>query len=184
MTDLSSEPQMKWKAPRRCNYYDLLGVPQGASIEHIKASYRLLTVKTVITDIAYRTLSDPDLRREYDASLGDKSGLERSHSQGDVTKDAKDWGRRGRERCSCGTILGTDDEWLCQECWGNLNYFVVFDMSGGHILHESSMFETPDSETQSSSQASSDSVAFGPFTRYEAESFLEEKNRMRAKRTH
>ena len=36
-------------------YYEILGVPVGASINHIKDSYRLLTKKTVITDAAYET---------------------------------------------------------------------------------------------------------------------------------
>jgi len=48
----------------RRTYYDILGVPMGASIDQIKDSCRLLTRKTLMTDIAYRTLTDPEKRRE------------------------------------------------------------------------------------------------------------------------
>ena len=167
---------MKWKGPPRRNYYDLLGLPFGASIQHIKDSYRYLTAKTPITDIAYRTLTDPDRRREYDATLhGTRSGH--------PAQDEKDWGQRGRERCDCGTILKADDEWYCQECSTKLDYCVVFDVSGGYIVHESQVFATTESEGQSSSQVSYDGIMFGPFTKQEAETFLEEKNRMRGKTT-
>ena len=164
---------MKWKGPPRRNYYDLLGVPFGATIQHIKDSYRYLTAKTPITDIAFRTLTDPDQRREYDATLhGTRSQIE-------PAQDGQDWGSRGRERCDCGTILKADDDWYCQECLGKMDYFVAFDMSGGYIVHESQVWETPESEGQSSSQGLSDWVVFGPFTKQEAEKVLEEKNRMR-----
>jgi hypothetical protein len=51
------------------NYYDILGVPNGASITHIKDSYRILTRKTLITDAAYEVLTDPIRRRKYDLEL-------------------------------------------------------------------------------------------------------------------
>jgi hypothetical protein len=50
-------------------YYDILGVPNGASFAHIKDSYRLLTRKTLITDAVYEVLTDPMRRREYDVEL-------------------------------------------------------------------------------------------------------------------
>jgi hypothetical protein len=170
---------MKWKGPPRRNYYDLLGVPLGASSQHIRDSYRFLTAKTTLTDIAYRTLTDPDQRREYDATLRDKSG---SVDPSEFTQDEKNWGHRGRERCDCGTILKTADDWYCQECATKLDYCVVFGMSGGYIVHESQMVGTPELKGQSTSQVS-DCVVFGPFTKEEAETFLEEKNRMRGKTT-
>jgi DnaJ-class molecular chaperone len=48
------------------NHYDILGIPIGASIDHIKDSYRLATRKTLITDVAYRKLTTQEKRREYD----------------------------------------------------------------------------------------------------------------------
>ena len=58
---------------RRQTYYSILGVPVGASIEHIRDSYRLLTKKTFITDIAYRILTDPNNRQQYNAELIEES---------------------------------------------------------------------------------------------------------------
>jgi hypothetical protein len=173
---------MKWKGPPRRNYYDLLGVPLGASVQHIRDSYRFLTAKTPLTDIAYDTLTNPDQRREYDATLRDQSRSVDPESQIERTQDQENWGQRGRERCDCGTILKTDDDWYCQECCTKLDYCVVFDMSGGHLVHESKMFGTPELKPQSSSRASYDCVVFGPFTKEEAVTFLEQKNRMRVKR--
>lgn len=63
-------------------YYDILGVPVGASISHIRDSYRLLTKKTLITDAAYETLTDPAKRREYNAQLaGESQASARSQSR-------------------------------------------------------------------------------------------------------
>jgi len=93
------------------------------------------------------------------------------------------WGQRGRERCDCGTTLKTDDDWYCHECSTKLDYCVVFDMSGGYIVHESQMVGTPELKGQLASQVAYDCVVFGPFTKEEAETFLEEKNRMRGKTT-
>jgi len=50
-------------------YYDILGVPNGASVAHIKDSYRLLTRKTLITDAVYEVLTDPIRRGEYNVEL-------------------------------------------------------------------------------------------------------------------
>ena len=101
--------------PRR-TYYDILGVPMGASIDHIKASYRLLTRKTLITDVAYQSLTAPENRREYNAWLV-------KESPGDEDK----WGKRGRERCSCGAILQPGDEWNCPnagQLWNIMSFLM------------------------------------------------------------
>ena len=45
---------------RKQTYYDILGIPTGAGIDHIKASYRLLATKTVFTEAAYRALKYPE----------------------------------------------------------------------------------------------------------------------------
>jgi hypothetical protein len=50
-------------------YYEILGVPNGATVAHIKDSYRLLTRKTLITDAVYEVLTDPIKRREYNTEL-------------------------------------------------------------------------------------------------------------------
>lgn len=55
---------------QRPNHYDVLGVPIGASIDHIKDSYRLLTNKSRATDAAYRVLTDSVLRKDYDSKRG------------------------------------------------------------------------------------------------------------------
>lgn len=60
-------------AQRRRTYYEILGVPVGASIDHIKASYRLLSTKTLITDLAYKTLVSPEERQAYHAELIEES---------------------------------------------------------------------------------------------------------------
>jgi curved DNA-binding protein CbpA len=152
--------------------YDVLGVPLGASIDHIRDSYRLLSNKTLATDAAYQTLTDPEKRGKYDASL---RRYARQTTQIERTKDGQSWGNRGRERCSCGRILEIDDEWLCQECWERQVYFVVFDMSGVRIVHQDE-FLWP---TAGSEEKALDPVAFGPFTEEEAEQFLSEKSKLR-----
>jgi len=53
-------------------YYEVLGVPMGASINHVKDSYRLLTKKNPVTDAAYEVLTDPQKRREYNSQLMQK----------------------------------------------------------------------------------------------------------------
>lgn len=163
----------------RRTYYDILGVPIGAGIDHIKDSYRLLTLKTVITDVAYRTLTDPLKRREYSAWLLEDSRSE-THEQIQRTQESQDWGSRGRERCSCGKILKIDDEWHCQECWGKLEYYVVFDMFGGYILHDSQMPVVTEADGQTYWQVPYGSL-LGPFPKEEAEAVLKEKNEMREK---
>jgi len=70
--------------------HEILGIPLGASIDHIKKSYRLLSRKNSVTDAAYRILTDSEERGKHHAL----------HSSG--TEDGRDWGKRGRERCSCG----------------------------------------------------------------------------------
>lgn len=49
--------------------YDILGIPYGVGVDHIKSSYRLLTKKTPLTDGAYAVLSDPVEKQQYDAEL-------------------------------------------------------------------------------------------------------------------
>ena len=72
------------KSGRSPSHYDVLGVPRGASIDHIKDSYRLLTKKTPLTDSAYRVLTDPILRRHYDTGL-------REREQGETTEQEDDY---------------------------------------------------------------------------------------------
>jgi hypothetical protein len=65
----------------------------GASIDHIRDSYRLLTRKTFITDIAYRILTDPKERRQYNAELleGSQPTVTRDNqSAGDYQRGALD----------------------------------------------------------------------------------------------
>ena len=147
--------------------HEILGVAVGASIDHIKESYRLLSKKSSVTDAAYHTLIDPAERGKYEALR------QRNHSSG--TEDRKDWGKRGRERCSCGCLLKEDDEWLCQECWDRQVYFVAFDMSGARIVHQDE-FPWPSVDSE---ERASDAVTFGPFTSKEAEEFLAETTHQR-----
>jgi curved DNA-binding protein CbpA len=58
-----------FKQSKGRNYYAVLGVPVGASINHVKDSYRLLSKKSPITDAAYEILTDPRKRKEYNAQL-------------------------------------------------------------------------------------------------------------------
>lgn len=157
----------------RKHLYAILGVPLGASIDHIKASYCLLSDKTATTDAAYETLIDPEKRGRYDAWL-----MRRREPQTTPTKraeDARHWGRRGRERCSCGRLLEPDDEWLCQDCWERQVYIVAFDILGARIVHQDE-FPWP---TANSEGKAADPVTFGPFTREEAEEFVKAKSRWR-----
>src|ERR1022692_230435 len=101
----------------RLTYYDILGVPVGASIDHIRDSYRLLSRKTLMTDVAYRMLTDPLKRREYSVWLLEESKVE-AHTQVEQSQEGQDRGSRGRERCFCGKSLEIDDELYCRECWG------------------------------------------------------------------
>ena len=65
-----------------------------------------------------------------------------------------------------------DDEWLCQECWGRLEYLVVFDMFGGRIIHETELLIGNESDDERTPVCD----LLGPFTKEEAEAFLKEKN--------
>jgi curved DNA-binding protein CbpA len=156
-------------------YYDVLGVPVGASIDHIKDSYRFRAKKSPMTDVAYQTLTDPKKRRKYDDWIEDRSDAQ-MQPQIEPTQGEQAWGRRGRERCSCGKVLEIDDEWLCQECWGRLEYLVVFDMFGGRIIHETELLIGGESDDEADSPYA---TCFGPFTKEEAEVFLKEKNQAR-----
>jgi len=158
-------------------YYDVLGVPVGASIDHIKDSYRLRTRKSPITDVAYQTLTDPQKRQKYDGWIVDRINSQ-AQTQVACAQGEQDWGLRGRERCSCGKVLNLDDEWLCQECWERLEYLVVFDMLGGRIIHETELLIANQSDDASESLCA---TCFGPFTKEEAEEFLKEKEEARNK---
>ncbi len=166
---------------RKQTYYDILGIPTGAGIDHIKASYRLLATKTVFTEAAYRALTDPEKRREYDAWMlgGFIPEAEQRDADG-PTKVEQDWGKRGRERCSCGKVLQLDDEWHCRECWGKLEYYVVFDMFGGHIVHDSQMPIVTEPDGQTYWQVPYGTL-YGPFPKEEAEVVLKGKNELRKK---
>jgi hypothetical protein len=161
------------KRNRGQTYYDILGVPTGVGIEHIKDSYRLLTRRTVITDVAYRTLTDPEKRLEYDAWLVGGPKPE-AQPQTERAQEERDWGTRGRERCSCGKILNVDDEWHCQECWGRLEYYVVFDMFGGYIVHDSQMPVVAEPDGQTYQQAPYGSL-FGPFPKKKLRPFSKKR---------
>lgn len=156
-------------------YYDILGVPPGVGADHIKDSYHLLTRKTQVTDLAYETLIDPERRVKYDHWIRDGCSAQ---PQIDHTQEEQRWGKRGRERCSCGRLLEVGDEWLCRECWERLDYFVVFGMFGGFVVHESQLPIATESDDRKDLQAPS-GTCFGPFTQEEAEAFLVERNKMR-----
>jgi hypothetical protein len=152
---------------RLLSHYEVLGVPIGAGIDHIRDSYRLLGKRNATTEVAFRILTDPAKRLEYDSWLR-RGGKPEAGSPAVRAGEEQDWGRRGRERCSCGKILGVDDEWLCHDCTGKLNYLVVFDMLGGRIVH--------DSDPSVIGLAIEAPTSFGPFTIEEAVAFLKEKN--------
>lgn len=166
---------------RKQTYYEILCIPAGASIDHIKASYRLLTKKTPFTEAAYRALTDPEKRREYDAWMlgGFKPEAEHRAEDG-YTNVEQNWGKRGRERCSCGKVLQPDEEWYCQECWGKLEYYVAFDMFGGYILHDSQMPVVTEPDGQTYQQVPYGAL-FGPFPKEEAEAVLKKKDELRKK---
>jgi hypothetical protein len=151
-------------------YYDILGVPMGASIDHIKESYRLLPRKAPVTDAAYRTLTTVEQRLEFDAWRGGQSTPER-------TEEEQNFGSRGPERCECGEVLKPDGDSYCEKCCGSHDYFVVFDMFGGYIIHDKMPLVTG-SDGHEYWHAPYGSL-FGPFTREEAQTVLEEKNKMR-----
>lgn len=93
----------------------------GASIDHI----RLISTpeqEDARHAVAYAILTDPVRRDEYVTA------------QSNLKEDGKDWGKRGRERCSCGVVLGSDDEWNCKSCWGKLDYLVALSPLGAQII--------------------------------------------------
>ena len=140
-------------------YWEILGVPTGASIDHIKDSYRLLSKKTHATAVAYAILTDPVRRGEYVTA------------QSNLKEDGKDWGKRGRERCSCGVVLGSDDEWNCKSCWAKLDYLVALGPLGAQIIHDSEMSLITTPEGDSYFQAPVSGELHGPFTIFEATEF-------------
>lgn len=155
-------------------YYDILGVPVGAGISHIKDSYRLLTRKTLLTDVAYQTLIDAEARHEYDTQL--------ARAQPQIQEEIEpDWGTRGREKCSCGRILSPNGDWYCPECCGKIYYWVVFDMFGGYVIHDDQMPIVTDPDGIAYWKTPFGSL-FGPYTKEEAEEVLQEKNRLRGER--
>lgn len=147
--------------------HDLLGVALGASIEHIKESYRLLSRKNSVTDAAYYILIDPEERAKH--------GILKHRNRSSDAEEGKNWGKRGRERCSCGRLLEENDEWLCVECSDRQVYFVTFGMYGARIVHEDGLLWNSDN----AEERASDTVIFGPFTSEEAKEFLAETTRKR-----
>jgi hypothetical protein len=151
-------------------HYDILGVPMGASIDHIKDSYSLLPRKTPIADAAYRTLTTVEQRVEYNAWLA-------RHSTPESAEEEQNFGSRIRERCDCGEVFKPDGDRYCEECCGSQDYFVVFDMFGGYIIHDKMPLITG-SDGHEYWHAPYGSL-FGPFTKEEAQTVLEEKNKIR-----
>lgn len=145
-------------------YWDVLGVPIGASISHVKDSYRLLSKKTHATDVAYAILTDPLKRREYITA------------QSNSEEEGRDWGKRGRERCSCGVLLEEDDEWNCQNCWAKLDYHVVLSPLGAQIIHDSEMPLLTTPEGESYFEVPVPGRLHGPFTVFEATEFVRRHN--------
>ena len=151
-------------------YHDSLGVPMGASIDHIKDSCRLLPRTNPITDAADRTLPTVEQRPEYDVWVA-------AQSTPKSAEEEQNLGSRGRERCDCGEVLKPEDDWYCEECWGSADYFVVFDVFGGYIIKDK-MPLILGSDGNEYWHAPYDSL-FGPFTKEEAQIVLEEKHKMR-----
>ena len=71
--------------------------PVGASIDHIKDSYRLRAKKSPITDVAYQTLTDPKKRQKYDGWMVDRTNAE-MQPQIEPTQGEQNWGSRGAEK--------------------------------------------------------------------------------------
>ena len=79
---------------RKPTYYEILGVPIGASIDHVKDSYRLLTKRSPITAEAYDVLTDPTQRDKYDSDLlREKTTARDPEQEGDyfVGQDDAGW---------------------------------------------------------------------------------------------
>ena len=144
-------------------YTAFSGFPWEQRLTTSRDPYGLLSAKNPVTDAAYRILTDPEERGKHHALRLSGTG------------DGRDWGKRGRERCSCGRLLEEDEEWLCQDCWGRQEYIVAFDISGGRIVHQDG-FPWPSVDSE---EKSSDAVTFGPFTIEEAKEFLADVTKKR-----
>lgn len=83
------------KRTRGLTYYDILGIPIGVGIDHVKDSYRLLTRKNSVTDAAYRVLTDPARRKGYDSKLLRETGVTETPIEQDgdyfVAQDDAGW---------------------------------------------------------------------------------------------
>jgi len=129
------------KEVRGPTYYEILGVPRGASIDHIKDSYRLLTMKTSATDAAYQALTDPTTRRDYDENLGEIDAMQSSTVQ---------------------------DE----------DYFAVSDEAGWHVIGDRDVgWELEALLPDRRIRLRPPNPIFVPFSKSEAEEFVERKRR-------
>lgn len=99
--------------------YDILGIPSGTGVDHIKDSYRLLTNKTPLTDGAYAVLSDPAKKQRYDDELWAgariKSTSERQWQEFEITPEQerllKEWrkSKPWRVELPDGTTIKSED---------------------------------------------------------------------------
>ena len=86
-------------------YYSVLGIREDASTEEIKATYKQLAIRNhpdrggseevmKMINLAAETLSNPQLRKDYDESLRSGQGASQSNKHGSTTSsniDVKDF---------------------------------------------------------------------------------------------
>jgi curved DNA-binding protein CbpA len=111
---------MNHSAHRRQTLYDILGIPCGVGVDHIKDSYRLVTKKTPLTDGAYAVLSDPVKKQRYDAELWAAARIKptsepQRHEVSNLTPEQerllKEWGKSKPWRVELpdGTTIKSED---------------------------------------------------------------------------
>lgn len=127
---------------RDINYYSVLQCNQNSTIDEIKSNYRSLIKKFhpdkqskeqsysddkfIHIDKAYKTLSDEQLRKEYDAVLLEKSFNESSLIYAELEKTGLDFDSQGVAvfPCRCGqnieiykSVLDDEESLIeCSEC--------------------------------------------------------------------